>query len=78
MEFLTNATQSNFSNGGARPVSVDNITIEVLPNATNLDALREITVEEFRDEMGVKIIEALNGLDRLGVRPNFAERSRTS
>jgi hypothetical protein len=81
-----NTDLTNFLSGSGRgasntrdvPVNIDNITIEILPNATNLDALREITVDEFRDEMGYKIIEALNDLDRAGVRPNFVESLRGS
>lgn len=73
-QFISNIGQSG--NADTRPVSIESLVIEVLPNATSLDVLREITVEELREEFVFKMIEALDDVDRLGVRPKFAERNR--
>lgn len=58
----------------AGTVTIENVSIEVLPNATNADALLRMPDEEMREIVARPIIDALNFLDDAGIRPTFAER----
>ena len=72
------ANEASGTGGSERSVSIGTLSVEVLPNASNLDALRDISVAELREELIYKIIEALDDVDRLGVRPAAVERLRGS
>lgn len=56
-------------------VVIENIMIEVLPNATSADALLQMPPEDMREVVARPIIDALNFLDDAGVRPKFIERT---
>ena len=59
--------------GGGTVINVEKIS--VLENATSFDALMQMTPAQLREVTAGKIIEALNQLDRQGIRPVFAERT---
>lgn len=60
--------------GGSGGVIIQNLSIEVLPNATSFDSLMNMSPMQIREVVASKMIEALNSLDRMGIRPVFAER----
>lgn len=62
---------SDGSSGGG--VTIQNLTIHVLENATQADALLEMDAGELRQIVSDRIIPALDELARLGIRPNFVE-----
>lgn len=59
------------SSGG---VVIQNLYIDILPNATSFDALMSMSQAQMREIVAGKIIEAMNSLDRMGIRPVSAER----
>ena len=69
--FLSSA---NDGGGGGRSINIENLNVEVLPNATNADALLALDPNEMKEIVAGPIIAALNELDNEGVRPNFIER----
>lgn len=70
---LTNALNNEGVNGG--PVTIENIQIDVLPNATNATALMELSDLEWKELVADRIINSLNTLYRQGVYPVYAEQS---
>lgn len=56
--------------GGTR---VDNVEMNIVmfPNVTEGDFMASISVEDFADEFGNKMIDALNRLNDRGIRPDF-------
>ncbi len=58
----------------SRSVVIEQVNIEVLPNATSAGALLEMDRNELKEVVAGPIIQALNDLDDEGVRPNFVER----
>lgn len=58
-------------NGG---VTINNLEMHVLENATNAEALLDIDPRDMEEIVASKFIDALNALDGKGVRPVFAER----
>jgi len=77
-DFINSArNQPDFASDGISSGSmfvVDNINIEVLPNATSADSLLNMDKNELKEIVAGPIIEAFNELDNEGVRPNFIER----
>jgi len=71
---LTNFLGSNDGGGGG--INIENLNVEVLPNATNADSLLRMRREEIEEVVAGPIIDALNSLDGKGIRPVFAERTR--
>lgn len=69
--FLQN--QGSASNDG-RSIVIEQVNIEVLPNATSASALLEMDRNEIKEVVAGPLIQALNDLDDEGVRPNFVER----
>lgn len=74
-EDLTEFISSPESGGGRGGVVIQNLMIEVLPNATSFDSLMSMSPAQIREVVAGKIIDALNLLDRQGIRPVFAERT---
>lgn len=62
--------------GQGRQVTIENVEIHVLENATNATALLQMDRNEMREVVAGPIIEALDSLDKQGIRPVFAQRSR--
>lgn len=56
--------------------SIQNVTIHVLENATNVDAFRSMDKVALRNALGQPIIDALNEMFTIGVRPDFAKVNR--
>ena len=65
---LTSFLESN--NGGA--VTIENLQIDILPNATNADALLNMSDSDMEDLVADKVIRALNALKRKGIAPDYA------
>jgi hypothetical protein len=66
-------SQGSASNDG-RSIVIEQVNIEVLPNATSASALLEMDRNEIKEVVAGPLIQALNDLDDEGVRPNFVER----
>lgn len=64
------------SGGGAAGggVTIENISISILPNATNADALLKMRPTEMENLVAGPIIRALNSLNKKGIRPEFIKR----
>jgi len=60
--------------GAGGNVTIETLNVEVLPNATNAEALLKMDKEDMTELVAGPIIEALNQLDTYGIRPVFAER----
>lgn len=69
-----NAELIDFMRSGGGGVSINNLAIEIFPNATNADALLSMDPKDIKEIVADKIIDALNQLDEDGVRPNFVGR----
>jgi len=61
----------NDGGAGGGPV-IQNLTIHVLENATNVDAFARMDKIQLRQTLGYPIIDALNEMSNIGVRPDFA------
>jgi hypothetical protein len=59
--FIGRGTQEN--------LVIENLQIDVLPNATNADALLSMSREEMREVVADAIIPALDALRRSGIKP---------
>lgn len=70
-----NEDLTNFLEGGGGGTVIENLSVHVLENATSFDALMQMSPSQVREVTAGKIIEALNSLDRMGIRPVFAERT---
>lgn len=62
--------------GGSRNVTIENIDMVILPNATNVQALLDMDENEMREIVAGPIITALDQLEDQGVRPKSITRSR--
>ncbi len=62
--------------GGGSSITVENLNVHILENATNFDTLMRMDDRDMREIVAGPIIKALDNLDRSGVRPNFAQRGR--
>lgn len=62
--------------GGGGGTVIQNLTIHVLENATNTDAFRNMNRIELRNALGQPVVDALNEMFSIGVRPNFAMVNR--
>lgn len=71
--FLSASNGSEFGGGGG--ISVENLNVEVMPNATSADAFLAMDRNELKEVVAGPIIDAFNELDNEGVRPNFIERA---
>lgn len=60
--------------GGSSGVSIENVEIHILENATNAQSLLDMDEKDLEEIVATKIIGALDSLDRKGVRPLSAER----
>lgn len=59
-----------------RNVTIENVNVHVLENATNADTLLRMDPNEMREVVAGPIIRALDSLDDSGIRPVFAQRNR--
>lgn len=50
-------------------ITIQQLTVNVLPNATSADFLLRMSPAELEDKLGKPVIRALNGLNRKGQRP---------
>lgn len=57
---------------GGEKVTIQNLTIHILENATNVDAFARMDKAQLRNTLGQPIIDALNEMFRAGTVPNFA------
>ena len=71
--FLEGAPRPDERPAGGAGVTVQTLQINVLPNATNADALLRMDRNELRRVVSDRIIPMLDELARRGVRPNFTE-----
>ena len=72
--FIGGKDSSDSSGDSGGSVTIENIEIHVLENATNAESLLNIDDREFEEIVADKIISALNALDVKGIRPVFAEK----
>lgn len=70
-EDLTGFMQSGVGGG----MSIGNLTIHILENATNADAFARMDRVQLRNTLGQPVIDALNEMFSIGVRPNFATQA---
>lgn len=63
--------------GSAGTVVIENLNIEVLPNATNAEAFFDMDRDELTAVLVDPVINALNEADSLGKRPEFVERGNS-
>jgi len=73
-----NQDLTNFLQGGgaAGNVTIENIDIRILENATNAEALLNMSQTEMDELVADRIITSLNRLDGRGIRPVSVERKR--
>ncbi len=74
---LTRFLQRPSGEGGGRSVTIENLNVHVLENATTGDALLAMDSEQMREVVAGVIIPAFDELDDAGVRPKSSERGRT-
>ncbi len=60
--------------GGAGGMSIGSVTIHVLENATSADVYATMDKVQLRQTLGQPIIDALNEMFKMGVRPDFASQ----
>ena len=65
---------NNGDGGGGGSVTIENLNISILENATNAEALLNMSEPEMEELVAGRIINSLNKLDTQGVRPVYAER----
>ena len=70
---LTSFLEQQGSGGGT---TIQNLTIHVLENATNIDAFARMDKIQLRNALGQPVIDALNEMFNIGQRPNFAMQMR--
>lgn len=68
----TDLTEFINTSGGGGVVTIQNLTIHVMENATNVDSLARMDKVELRNMLGQPVVDALNEMFRVGVRPDFA------
>ncbi len=72
-----NQDLTNFLDGGdSGAVTIENLTISILPNATNAEALLNLRETEWNNLVAGPIIKSLNTLRRRGVKPESDELRR--
>ena len=59
--------------GGGGSTTIEQVNIEVLPNATSADALLDMSREDMREVVADQIIPALDALGRAGIRTRYIE-----
>lgn len=69
-----NQDLTEFLDSGGAGLTVENFNVTMFPNATNADAVLEMSTNEMAAKMEDVIIQALNNASRKGVKPDFAER----
>ena len=67
---LTSFLRDSPGNSSSAGLTIQNLTIHVLENATNADAMLGMDTSEMRKVVADKIIPALNQLARLGIQPH--------
>jgi hypothetical protein len=70
---LTDFLRTQPGAAGADHMTVQNLTVHVLENATSAQALLTMDRAELRRVVAERIIPALDELARLGIRPRFVE-----
>lgn len=73
-EDLTSFLEGGGSAGGG--VTIENLTIHVLENATNVDAFTRMDKIQLRNALGYPVVDALNEMWNIGIRPDFASGAR--
>lgn len=73
-----NRDLTEFLNGGGASgnVTIENVDIRILENATNTEALLNLSSSEWEELVADPILRAFNTLDRRGIRPNAIERKK--
>jgi len=73
-----NSDLTNFIGGGNKngSVTIENLEVIILPNATSAESLLNMSSEEMERVVAGPIIKALDKLSNDGVRPEFASRGR--
>lgn len=73
-----NEDLTSFINGdaGGQGMVIQNLNIHILENATGADTFTRMDKVQLRNTLGKPIIDALNEMYRLGVRPNFAMQGK--
>jgi hypothetical protein len=72
----TDLTSFLDNQGGGSGMVIQNLTIHVLENATNVDAFTRMDKIELRNTLGQPVVDALNEMFGIGVRPDFAMQGR--
>lgn len=66
----------NGGGGGGGGVTIGSIVIHVLENATNAEVFSRMDKIQLRNTLGQPVIDALNEMFTLGIRPNFASQMK--
>lgn len=64
------------SSSSTNQVIIETLNVSVLENATNAEALFNLSRDDLSSLMADPIIDALNDQERIGILPNFAEKMR--
>lgn len=72
-EDLTSFLEESTGGGG---MTIQSLTIHVLENATNIDSFARMDKIQLRNALGYPIIDALNEMWNIGVRPEFASGAK--
>jgi hypothetical protein len=72
-----NQDLTNFlDNGNGGGLAIQNLTIHVLENATNVDAFRGMDKMQLRNALGQPVVDALNEMYKLGIKPAYSTAAR--
>lgn len=73
---LTAFMENGGGGGNSGGVVIQSLVIHVLENATNVDAFARMDRVQLRNVLGQPVVDALNEMFSIGVRPNFAMQNR--
>lgn len=71
---LTGFMDENSGMNGGGGVSIQNLEIVIMPNATNADAFFDMDQKKLSKLIADPVLMALNDLSRKGIKPDFAQR----
>ncbi|MCK5609647.1 hypothetical protein KAR91_47680 [Candidatus Pacearchaeota archaeon] len=65
---------NNSEGGGGRGIVIENLSISILENATNIDSLLNLSEPEMEELVAGRIIKSLDALNEQGIRPESQEK----
>jgi len=70
---FTSFINSPESSGGGNGISIENLEVHILENATNADVLLKMSQDEMDELVADKVITSFNRLGKQGIRPDYIE-----